>query len=125
MPSLPEEGNKAGAGTQAIIGIAGEVAAKHFFFVEQAEHEERDDEEETRQRPPRAERQRREHHHEKRTEVHGMANEAIGPCGNDPMALLDLDGAGGEAVLLHDPKRDERADEEDDLRKNRQPKRDA
>src|SRR5579864_1228635 len=122
---LPEEGNEAGAGAEAVFGIAGEVAAEHFFFVEEAEDDERDDEEKTRQRPPGAERERRENQHENRAEVHGMADEAIGSGGNDSLALLDLNGAGGEAVLLHHPKGEERAGEDEGFGKNREPKRDA
>src|SRR5215470_6591282 len=94
---LPEEGEKAGARAEAVVGIAGEVAAQQFFFVEEAQHEEWDDDEETRERPPGAQRQRREDGHENRAEVHGMPDEAIGSGGDDPVPLLDLDGAGGKA----------------------------
>ena len=45
---LPEKGEEAGAGAEAVVRIAGEVAAEHFFFVEEAQHDQRDDEEEAR-----------------------------------------------------------------------------
>ena len=44
IPALPEEGEEAGAGAEAVVGIAWEVAAQHFFLVEEAEHDQRDDE---------------------------------------------------------------------------------
>jgi len=59
IEKLPEEGEEAGAGAEAVVGIAGEVAAEHFFFVEEAEDDQRDGEEETRERPPGAQRTRR------------------------------------------------------------------
>ena len=33
----PEEGEEAGAGAEAVVGIAREVTAEHFFFVEETE----------------------------------------------------------------------------------------
>jgi len=122
---LPEEGEETGAGAEAVVGIAGEVAAEHFFLVEEAEHDQRNDEEEARQRPPRAKRERREKQHENGAEVHGMADEPIGSGGDDFLPFFDLDDARGETVFLHDPKGDQQADEYQDLGKNRQPKRDA
>ena len=76
---LPEEGEEAGAGAEAVVGIAGEVAAEHFFFVQEAEDDQRDDEEEARERPPGAEGHWREEQHENGAEVHGMPDEPIGP----------------------------------------------
>ena len=122
---LPEEREEAGAGAEAVLGIAGEVAAEHFFFVEEAEDDQRDGEEEARQRPPRAKRQRREEEHENGAEIHGMADQPVGSSGNDSLPFFDLDGARSETVLLHDPKGDQIADEDEELGKNRQPKRDA
>src|SRR6266481_596150 len=122
---LPEEGEEAGAGAEAVVGIAGEVAAEHFFFVEEAEDDQRDDEEEARQRPPGAKRKGREEQHENSAEVHGMADEPVGSRGNDFLPFFDLNGAGGETVLFHHPERDEIAGEHEELGKNRQPKRDA
>src|SRR5229473_4529141 len=122
---LPEEGEEAGAGAEAVVGIAGEVAAEHFFFVEEAEDDQRNDEEEARERPPGAKRQRREEQHENGAKVHGMADEPIGSRGYDSLPFFDLHGARGETVLLHDPKSDQIAGENEELGKNRQPKRDA
>ena len=122
---LPEEGEEAGAGTEAVVGIAGEVAAEHFFLVEEAEDDQGDNGVETRQRPPGAKRERREEQHENGAEVHGMANEPIGSRGDDFLPFFDLDDARGETILFHDPKGDQQADEYQDLGKNRQPKRDA
>src|SRR5260370_30200106 len=122
---LPEEGEEAGGRAEAIVGIAGEVAAKHFFFVEEAEDDQRDDEEEARERPPGAKRQRREEQHKHGPEVHGMAYEAIRAGGDDALPFFDLDGARGETVFFHDPEGDEVAGEDEQLGKNRQPKRDA
>jgi hypothetical protein len=123
--TLPDERNEAGGGAEAIFGIAREVAAEDFFLVEDAEDEQRYEQEGTRQRPPGAQRQRREEEHENRSGIHGMPDEAIEAGGDHSLALLDLDGSGGKAVLLHDPNGDEIAGEDDDLGKNRQPKRDA
>ncbi len=103
---LPEEGEEAGPGAEAVVGIAREVAAEHFFFVEEAEDDQRDDEEEARERPPGAKRQRREEQHENSAKVHGMADEPIGSRGYDSLPFFDLDGARGETVFLHDPQRD-------------------
>src|SRR6266851_1004293 len=122
---LPEEGEEAGAGAEAVVGIAGEVAAEHFFLVEEAEDDQRNDEEEAWQRPPGAKRERREEQHENGAEVHGMADETIGSRGDDSLPFFDLDDARGETILFHDPKGDQQADEYQDLGKNRQPKRDA
>jgi len=122
---LPEEGKEAGAGAEAVVGIAGEVAAKHFLFVEEAQDDQRDDEEEARQRPPGAKRQRRKEQHENGAEVHGMADQPVGSGGDDFLPLFDLDGARGETVLSHDPKDDQIASEDEELGQNRQPKRDA
>ncbi len=122
---LPEEGQEAGTGAEAVVGIAGEVAAKHFFFVEEAEDDQRNDEVEAWERPPGAERRRQEEQHENGAEVHGMADEAIGSGGDDALPFFDLNGARGETVLLHDPKRHQIAGEDEELGKNRQPKRDA
>src|SRR2546422_2843020 len=122
---LPQEGEEAGAGAEAVVGIAGEVAAEHFFFVEEAEDDQRDDEEEARERPTGAKRKRREEQHENGAEVHGMADEPVGSRGDDSLPFFDLDSARGETVLLHDPKGDEVAGEDEELGKNRQPKRDA
>ncbi len=110
---------------QAIVGIAGEVAAEHFFFVEEAEDNQRDDEEEARQRPPGAKRRRSEEQHEDSAEVHGMADEAIRSAGDDALPFFDLDGARGKTIFFHDPKGDQIAGEDEELGKNRQPKRDA
>src|SRR5258708_19777070 len=104
---LREEGEEAGAGAEAVVGIAGEVAAEHFFFVEEAEHDQRDDEEEARQRPPGAKRKRSEEQHENGAEVHGMADEPIGSSGNDFLSFFDLDVARGETVPFHNPNRDQ------------------
>src|SRR5206468_7188636 len=71
---LPQEGEEAGACAEAVVGIAGEVAAEHFFFVEEAEDDQRDDQEEARERPTGAKRKRREEQHENSAEVHGMAD---------------------------------------------------
>ena len=122
---LPEEGEEAGAGAETVVGIAGEVAGEHFFFAEEAEDDQRDDEEEAGERPPGAKRKRSEEQHENSAEVHGMADEPIGSGGDDFLAFFDLDGARGETVLFHDPKRDEIAGEDEELGKNREPKRDA
>src|SRR6266852_6037456 len=122
---LPEEGEEAGAGAEAVVGIAGEVTAEHFFLVEEAEDDQGNNGEEARERPPGAERKRREEQHENSAEVHGMADEPIGSSGDDSLPLFDLDGARGETVLFHDPKRDEIAGEDEELGKNREPKRDA
>ena len=122
---LPDKGEEAGAGAEAVVGVAGEVAAEHFLFMEEAEDDQRDDEEEARKRPPGAKRKGSEEQHENSTEVHGMADEPIGSRGNDFLPFFDLDGARGETVLFHDPKRDEIADEYEELGENRQPKRDA
>ena len=48
---LPEEGEEAGAGAEAVVGIAGEIAAEHFFFVKEAEDDQGDNSVETRKRP--------------------------------------------------------------------------
>src|SRR6266568_4443949 len=122
---LPEEGEEAGAGAEAVVGIAGEVAAQHYFLVEEAEDDQGDNGEEARERPPGAKRERREEQHENGAEVHGMADEPIGSRGDDSLPFFDLDDARGETVFLHDPKGDQQADEYQDLGKNRQPKRDA
>src|SRR5258708_3357281 len=122
---LPDKGEEAGAGAEAVVGIAGEVAAEHFFFVEEAEDDQRDDEEETRQRPPGAKRKGREEQHENCAEVHGRADEPVGSRGNDFLPFFDLDSARGETVLFHDPKGDQIPGEDEELGKNRQPKRDA
>ena len=122
---LPQQREEARASAEAVVGIAGEVAAEQFFLVEEAKHKKGNDEEETGQRPPRAQRQRREGEHENRAEVHGMPDEAIGSGRDHSVSFLDLDGAGGKAVFLHDPKGDERSGEDEDLGKNCQPKRDA
>ncbi len=122
---LPEEGEEAGAGAEAVVGIAGEVAGEHFFFVEEAEDDQRDDEEEAGERPPGAKRKRSEEQHENSAEVHGMADEPIGSGGDDFLAFFDLDGARGETVLFHDPKSDQIAGEDEELGKNREPKRNA
>jgi len=118
---LPKEGEEAGAGAEAVVGIAGEVAAEHFFFVEEAEDDQGDNSEETRERPPGAERKRSEKQHENGAEVHGMADEAVGPGGDDALPFFDLDGARGETVFLHDPKGDQVAGEDKELGKNLQP----
>src|SRR5229473_1667585 len=110
---LPEEGEEAGAGAEAIVGIAGEVAAEHFFFVEEAEDDQGDDEKEARERPPGAKRRRREKQHKNCAKVHGMANEPIGPGGNDSLPFFDLDGARGETILFHDPEGDQIAGEDE------------
>ena len=122
---LPEEGEEAGAGAEAVVGIAGEVAAKHFFFVEEAEDDQRDGEEKARKRPPGAKRGRHEEQHENSAEVHGMADQPVGSSRDDALPFFDLDGARSETVLLHDPKGDQIAGEYEKLGKNRQPKRDA
>src|SRR6266851_1108054 len=75
---LPEEGEEAGARVEAVVGIAGEIAAEHFFFVKETEDDQRDDEEEARERPPGAKGQRREEQHENSAEIHGMTDESIG-----------------------------------------------
>jgi len=110
---------------EAIVGIAGEVAAKQFFFVEEAEDNQRDDEDEARERPPGAERQRREEQHENGAKVHGMADEAIRSAGDDALPFFNLDGARGKTIFFHDPKGDQIAGEDEELGKNHQPKRDA
>src|SRR5260370_37644128 len=110
---LPEEGEEAGTGAEAVVAIAGEVAAEHFFFVDEAEDDQGDDEKEARERPPGAKRRRREKQHENSAEVHGMANEAIGTSGNDPLPCFGLDGAEGEGDLLHDPEGDQIACEDE------------
>ena len=119
---LSEEGEEARARAEAIVGIAGEVATEHFFFVEEAEDDQRDDKEEARERPPGAKRRRHEEQHKNSAEVHRMADEPVGSGGDDSLPLFDLDGARGETVLLHDPKSDQIAGEDEELRKNRQPK---
>src|SRR6266571_927412 len=121
----PEEGEEAGTGAEAVVGIAGEVAAQHFFLVEEAEHDQGDNGEEARERPPGAKRERREEQHENGAEVHGMANEPIGSGGDDFLPFFDLDDARGETILFHDPKGDQQADEYPDLGENRKPKRKA
>ncbi len=118
-------GEEAVAGAEAVVGIAGEVAAQHFFFVEETEHNQRDDEEEARQRALGAKRQRREEQHQNGTEIHGMADEPIRSRGDDSLPFFDLDGARGETILFHDPKGDQIAGEYEELGKNRRPKRDA
>src|SRR5690348_14792343 len=60
IEKLPEEGEEAGACAEAVVRIAGEVAAEHFFFVEEAEDNQWNDEEEARERPPGAQRRSRE-----------------------------------------------------------------
>jgi hypothetical protein len=125
LRELPEEGEEAGAGAEAVVGIAGEVAAEHFFFVEEAEDDQRDGEEETGERPPRAERRRHEEQHENSAEVHGMADQPVGSSGDDALPFFDLDGARSETVFFHDPKGDQIAGEYEELGKNRQPKRNA
>jgi len=122
---LPEEGEEAGAGTEAVVGIAGEVAAEHFFFVEEAKDDQGDNGVETRQRPPRAKRKGRKEQHENRAEVHGMADEPVGSRRDDSLPFFDLDSARGETVLFHHPKGDQVAGEDEDLGENRQPKRDT
>src|SRR6266849_2239593 len=122
---LPEQREKAGPGTEAVVGIAREVAAEHLFFVEEAEDDQRDDSEEAWKRPPGAKRKRREEQHENTAEVHGMADEPIGSRGDDFLPFFDLDGARGETILFHDPKRNQIAGGDEDLGKYRQPKRDA
>src|SRR2546425_9452858 len=122
---LPEEGEEAGAGAEAIVGIAGEVVAEHFFLVEEAEDDQRDDEEEARLGPPGAKCEGREEQHENSAEIHGMTDEAIGSRGDDFVPFFDLDGARGETVLFHDPQGDEITGEDQELGKNRQPKRDT
>ncbi len=122
---LPEEGEEAGAGAEAVVGIAGEVAAEHSFFVEEAEDDQGDNGEEARERPPGAKRKRSEEQHENGAEVHGMADEPIRSRGDDLLPFFDLDDARGETVFLHDPKGDQQADEYQELGKNRQPKRNA
>lgn len=104
---------------EAVVGIAGEVAAKHFFFVEEAEDNQRDDEEEARERPPGAEGKGREEQRKNSAEVHGVADEAIGSRGDDSLPFFDLDGARGETILFHDPKGDQIAGENEELGKNR------
>src|SRR5258708_21717434 len=122
---VAQEGEEAGTGAEAVVGIAGEVAAEHFFFVEEAKHDQRDDEEKARQRQPGAKRQRSEEQHEDSAEVHGMADEPIRSGGDDSLSFLDLNGARSEAVFLHDPKGDHITREDEELGKNGQPKRDA
>ena len=122
---LPEEGEEAGAGAEAVVGIAGEVTGEHFFFAEEAEDDQRDDEEEAGERPPGAKRKRSEEQHENSAEVHGMADEPVGSRRDDSLPFFDLDSARGETVLLHDPKGDQVAGEDEDLGENRQPKQDT
>src|SRR5260370_1932217 len=121
---LAEEGEEARAGAEAVVGIAGEVAAEHFFFVKKTEDDQGDNGEE-REGPPGAQRKGRKKQHENSAEVHGMADEPVGSGGDDFLRFFDLDGARGETVLFHDPKGDQIAGENDELGKNRQPKRDA
>src|SRR5882724_6365987 len=54
-----------------------------------------------------------------------MADEAIGSSGDDSLPFFDLDGARGETILFHDPEGDQIAGEDEELGKNRQPKRDV
>src|SRR5437899_7448268 len=121
---LPQEGEEAGAGAEAVVGIAGEVAAEHFFFVEEAEDDQGDDEEEARERPTGAKRKRREEQHENSAEVHWMADEPIGSGGDDSLPFFDLDGARSETILLHDPEGEQITGEYEELGENCQPKRD-
>src|SRR5258708_26165443 len=114
---LPEEGQEAGAGAEAVVGIAGEVAAEHFFFVEETEDDQRDGEKETWQRPPGAKRQRREEQHENSAEVHGMADQPIGAPGDDFLPFPDSDCARGETILFQYPKGDQIAGEDHELGK--------
>src|SRR5215472_14243655 len=111
---LPEEGDEAGAGAEAVVGVAGEVAAEQFFLVEVAKDEERDDEKETRERPPRAQRERREDEHENRAEVHGLPGEAIEPSRDHSVSFFDLHGAGWKEVFSQELKGDQRAVEDKD-----------
>ncbi len=122
---LPQEGEEAGARAEAVVGIAGEVAAEHFFFVEEAEDDQGNDEEEAWERPPGAKRERREEQHENGAEVHGMADEPVGSRGDDSLPFFDLDGARSETILLHDPEGDQITGEYEELGENCQPKRDA
>src|SRR5260370_38372067 len=99
---LPEEGEEARAGAEAVVGIAGEVAAEHFFFVKKTEDDQGDNGEE-REGPPGAQRKGRKKQNEKSDEVHGIADKPVGTGGEDFVRSFELQVARGETVRLYAP----------------------
>jgi len=76
---LPEEGEEAEAGAEAILGIAGELLAEEFLFVEEAENDQRNEEEKGGQGDIGAERHGHEYHGQTDRKYMGWRTTRYGP----------------------------------------------